>query len=58
MDLGDAISELEFGRMEFGRPLTAHSLVLMQCNITKLGKLTNLYPIFLAMEFISSYDVI
>ena len=26
----------------FGGPLTVHSLVSMQCNITKLGKLSDL----------------
>ena len=39
--------------MEFGRHLTAHSLVTMQCNITKLGKLTHFYAPFLVMGLIS-----
>ena len=43
---------------EFGRPLTGHSLVTTQWNMTKLGKLTNLYVIFLAVGFISSHDAI
>ena len=59
MDLGDLILELErVICMEFGWPLTGHSLVNTQWNITKLGELTNCYVIFLVMGFISSYDTI
>ena len=39
--------------MEFGRPLTDLGLVTTRSNITKLGKLTNFYMIFLVMGFIS-----
>ena len=45
--------------MEFGGPLTGHSLVITQCSKTKLGKLTNFNVISLARRpFISSYDAI
>ena len=42
----------------FWGPLTGHSLVTTQCNITKLGILTNFYVIFVVVGFISSYDAI
>ena len=44
--------------MEFGRPLTGHSLVTSQRNTTKLGKITNFHVIFLPIGFTSSYDAI
>ena len=44
--------------VEFVEPLAGDSLVTMQWNITKLGKLTNFYVTVLAMGFISSYDAI
>ena len=54
MDLGDAITELE----TFVWNLTGHSPVTTRWNITKLGKRTNFYVPFQAMELISSYDTI
>ena len=44
--------------MDFWATLTGHSLVTTQWSVTKLGKLTNFYAIFLAMRFISSQDAI
>ena len=50
MDLGEAISELEtYVCMEFGQPLTAHSLVNIQRNITKLIKRTHFQAVFLVI---------
>ena len=44
--------------MEFRGPLTGHGLVSTQWNITKLGKLTAFYVVFLLMGFISTNDTI
>ena len=52
IDLGDAISELE---KFVGIWATFDSLFTTQWNITRLGKLSDFYVIFLAMGLISSY---